>query len=161
MHRWSSFYWHYKVWLCYLMWGLQPLTNGIVMPFFGSIWPQNPWPVTQPRLSMKSWKPPWLTTLAMLWQQCALWGVMSATWLYKLLGVKAYPWILSKYVCVCLFVCPPTNYIGVCILVVKLQHKTAQKLYAILFESWILCYPSVFDYVHCWLFFSCTEVLCM
>ncbi len=33
--------------------------------------------------------------------------------LYELLGVRAYPWVLSKYVCVCLFVCPPTNYVGV------------------------------------------------
>jgi hypothetical protein len=38
---------------------------------------------------------------------------------------ESYPWILSKYVCVCLFVCPPTYYVGVCILLVKLQHKTA------------------------------------
>ncbi len=47
---------------------------------------------------------------------------------YELLGVRAYPWILSKYVCVCLFVCPPTNYIGVCILVVKLLKNCIETL---------------------------------
>ncbi len=40
------------------------------------------------------------------------WELLGRTpYLYKLLGVRAYPWILSKYVCVCLFVCPPTNYV--------------------------------------------------
>ncbi len=99
----------------------------------------------------------------------------TQVYVYKLtLWVRAYPWILSKYLCVCVFVSfvPLQIILGtdfrlrICILVVESLWYLVEILNIMqphVFPMYVT-FLHTFDtdsYINCWCFLSCTGVLCM